>query len=424
MSTSLYNYRPLVCRQMESSSLMSSSFHEQSHNSFDSMIRPLPSSASSSSMSTWTQSVRRLNTEYASTISALQQAKESFKQSYPTQTDKISEYANIVARGISDLSNNDKKQSSGTTFCLTALKSQESHSSSPNMSKVTLSQERNSQSPMFTKPKLVRPVELGTFVSSASKIPKLESTPTVIKNNEKSDSIANIIKKFNNINNPSSNLDPSTKKENNNDSLPSEIKKEQRENFPKSILYDSTQCKKDYQSVSVSRAGTDINPSLLPHVQFKPSITTYELEDIPYESPVSSSEGASSASQDSTSSTSTSPCNENQFNENDTSDINLQEETTYTVETFYKTPNGLQSSNQEVVIIRENTTEEQFNLAREKNYDNSTVNHQTPSQHTYTINESKISPLTTPLRTNLNITVKQKIPTSSVIEQQEEIHEK
>ena len=116
MSTSLYNYRRLVCRQTESPSIMSSSFHEQSHRSLDPIIRPLPSS-----MSTWTQSVRRLNTEYTSTINALQQAKESFKTTHPEPApfDTISKYANLVARGINDLSNNEPKKSLGVTFCLT-----------------------------------------------------------------------------------------------------------------------------------------------------------------------------------------------------------------------------------------------------------------------------------------------------------------
>ncbi|CAF3443666.1 unnamed protein product [Rotaria socialis] len=431
MSTSLYNYRPLVCRQLESASLMSSSFHEQSQSSLDPLIRPLSSSASSSSMSTWTQSVRRLNTEYASTISALQQAKDSLKQIYPSPPDTISQYANIVARGINDLSNNEIKKSSGITVCLTApIISQDSHSLSSQIPKVSIPQGKASPSTMFCKPKLVRPVELGTFVPSTSQIPKLESISTVSKINDKADSIANIIKKFNNLNSSSPLSKCSTVKDNINDSLSSEIKNEHRESLPKSILCESTQYKKEQSNISLLPSTTDMHPTISPRVQFEPSITTYELDDIPYESPASplGSSSSSSVSQDSTSSTSTSSNDENQVYENQvyenlSSDNHLREETTYTVETFYKSANGLPSNNQQVVIIRENATEEQFNLAKDKQCQDTSVNHQTPSQHTYSTNENKISPLTTPMCTNLNQTIKQTTPTPFIIENQDKTHE-
>jgi len=412
MSTSLYTYRPLVCRQMETPPLMSSSFHEQSNRSKDPIIRPLPSSASSSSMSTWAQSVRRLNTEYTSTINALQQAKESLKEIYPNSTDPISKYANYVARGINNLSNNETRKSLGVTFCLTAPISQDSSSlSSSNISKT-------SSSNVFCKPKLVRPLELDTFIPSIPPLPKLEPISIINEKNEKSDSIANIIKKFNNLNN----------------STLSQINKEQqqqpRETLPKTIICDSIQSKKDQSNIS-SLTST-INSNSSPRVHFQPSITTYKLEEIPYESPpppiTSSSSSSSLASEDSTTST-TSTNDENLINKNKQSDNNIQEETTYTIETIYKSTNdntnNSPSNNQQVVIIRENTTEEQFNLAREKQQQQQkNLNQQSSSEHKFTINETNVSPITTPLLTYLNLTVKQTTPTPPTIEKQEKLHDK
>ncbi|CAF4038614.1 unnamed protein product [Rotaria sp. Silwood2] len=420
LSTSLYNYRPLVCRQMEPSSLMSSSFHEQSHSLFDPIIRPLPSSASSSSMSIWTQSVRRLNTEYTSTINALQQAKESLKQFYPNTPDKISQYANLVARGINDLSNNEIKQTSGIAICLTAPISQDSCLSSSQIRKISIQQDKISPSTIFCKPKLVRPVELDTFIPSIPQLPKLESISIVNEKNEKPDSIANIIKKFNNLNNSSSILKSSINKDNNNDLLLSEIKKEQQECLPKSILHDLIQSKKDQSNISSLLSKTNINTTSSPHVQFEPSIITYELDDIPYQSSPSSSGSSSSVSQDSTRSTTTTSSSNNEHNPLDN---NTPEETTYTVETFYKATDNLSLNNQELVVIRENTTEEQFNLAQEKQHQDKYINHQIPPQNTFRINETKVSPLITPLRTYRNVTIKQTTPMSSVTETQDKIYE-
>ncbi|CAF4652958.1 unnamed protein product [Rotaria sp. Silwood1] len=422
MSTSLYNYRPLVCRQMEPSSSMSSSFHEQSYSSFDPIIRPLPSSASSSSMSIWTQSVRRLNTEYTSTINALQQAKDSLKQTYPNTTDKISQYANLVARGINDLSNNETKQLSGITVCLTAPISQDSCSLSSQIPKISIQQEKNSSSTMFCKPKLVRPVELDTFIPSIPQLSKLEPISIVNEKIEKPDSIANIIKKFNNLHNSSTILKSSINKDNNNDSLLSEIKKDQQECLSKTILHDLIPSKKDQSNISSLSSTTNLNTTISPHVQFEPSIVTYELDDIPYQSSPSSSESSSSVSQNSTSSTATTSSLSNDGHT--PSDNTTQEETTYTVETFYKTANNLSSlNNQELVIIRENTTEEQFNLAREKQHQDKCVNHQTSSQNTFRNNETKIPTLNTPLRTHRNVTIKKITPTSSITETQDKIYE-
>jgi hypothetical protein len=382
MSTSLYNYRPLVCRQMESPALMSSSFHEQSYRSSDSIIRPLPSSSSSSSMSTWTQSVRRLNSQYTSTINALQQAKESLKQIYPETTDPISKYANLVARGINDLSNNDINKSLGVTFCLTAPISQDYSSSSLASSQISKNSIQTPSPNMFCKPKLVRPLELDTFIPSIPPLPKLESVPIINEKNTKTDSIANIIKKFNNINNSSTIL-------------------------KSPIIIDNQE---QQQDIPLKISSSDVNTNS-PHVHFQPSVTTYQLEDVPYESPplpFSSSSSSSSISEDSTSSTttsSTSEGNSNQFNDNH------QEETTYTVETFYKpTHNKINSTsnNQQVVVIREYTTEEQFNLAREKSCENKIIN------------ESKDPPAKTPLFTYLNLAVKQTTtPTPPTIKAQE-----
>ncbi|CAF1435292.1 unnamed protein product, partial [Adineta steineri] len=459
MSSSLYNYRPLVCRRGESPSLMSSSFHEQSPRVVDSVIRPIPSSASSSSMSTWTQSVRRLNTEYTSTINALQQAKESFHG----PTDKISKYANLVARGINNLSNNESKKSLGVTFCLTAPLSPDSPSLS-HTSTNSVQQSKTLPSNMFCKPKIVRPLDLNTFIPSIPSLPKLESISSNIERDNEIDSIANIIKKFNNLNPTSSSLKSSMYMDNNTDLLLSQLNKEQQESLPQIFMFDSVQNKKDQSNISSLTSLTDINPSYsisTPRVHFEPSITTYEIEDIPYESPPSSlttsssstssssSSPSSSASEDTTSSSSSTSTDENQIYEHTESDNIIQEETTYTIETFYKSSNNhnnhinninnnnniinnnnnnnnkVNSSpiNQQVVVIRENTTEEQFNLAREKHHHEKISNYEKPtSQRTYTLNETEVPPLTTPLLTYLNSTSKQTAPTSSISEKQQNHH--
>ena len=435
MSTSLYNYRPLVCRQTEtSSSLMSSSFHEQSHRIIDPIIRPLPSS---SSMSTWTQSVRRLNSEYTSTINALQEAKASLKEIYPDPIDTVSKYANFVARGINNLSNNETKKSLGVTFCLTAPICQDSlslsSSTSSQISKSSIQQSRTPPLNVFCKPKLVRPLELDSFIPSLPPLPKLEPVPTISENNEKGDSIANIIKKFNNLNNSSPTFKSPIIIDNNNNSNPvsSQMNKDQRDILPKTSVLDSTSSKID-QPIDDNKT---ISSNSTPRVHFKPSVTTYELEEIPYESPPpplsSSSSSSSLASEDSTSSTSTS--DDNHIIHNHQFDHPLQEETTYTVETFYKSVNdqknpphnnGLPPNNQQVVIIRENTTEEQFNLAREKQKEEKNIPEEPSSEQKFTVNEANVSPLTTPLLTYLNLTVKQTTPTPSPPEKYQKNHDK
>lgn len=397
MSSSLYNYRPLVCRQMESpTSIMSSSFHEQSDRLIDPIIRPLPSSTpSAASMSTWTQSVRRLNTEYTSTINALQQAKESLKQIYPEPVDTISKYASFVARGITDLANNSEaKKTHGVTFCLTTPISQESisisSSASSQLSKNSIQLCQTPPMNTFSKPKLVRPLELDTFIPSITSLPKLEVvTPPPTETNEKIDSIANIIKKFNNLNHsPSALKSPPIVSENNHHPISPPLKKEQSDIKP-------------------------IGSHSSPRVHFKSSVTTYELEDIPYESPpppLSSSSSSSLASEDSTSS------------EEDPADHRcehpIQEETTYTVETFYhrnlNVSHQLPANHQQVVVIRENTTEEQFNSATEKPKVDKEFSQQILTESKLSMNQTNIPSISTPLFTYLKPT----------LEKQENLHNK
>lgn len=364
---------------------MSSSFHEDTHRS-EPIIRPLSSSVSSTSMSSWSQSVRRLNSEYASTINALQKAKQSLEQLYPLPTppvvppssslqptDTISKYANLVARGIENLSKNaddEAKKLTGVTFCLTApIKTKSSAISPPSQpqstSKIPIQHSKKvfPTTTVFSKPKVIRPVELDTFVPTfPRKLPKLEP---IITNDEKKAKLSTIIHKFNNLD-----TSISTKKSVN--------------------IIEPTE--------------TNEKDSLTPKSPRK----TVQIEEIPYESPpppMSSSSSSSSISEDSTSSTS-SKSDENPICPPDHDENPVQEETTYTVETFYKTPTIESkilstSSPQHVVIIRENTTEEQFNSAREK------ILPEEVPQHRFTLNQSQVPPLTTPLLTYLNLPMKQ-----------------
>lgn len=183
-------------------------------------------------MLTWNQCVRRLNTEYRLTIDALQQAKECLEKVY------------FNSKNI-----NETKKNVNVTFCL------------PLTSINRIEQNKILPSVKFSKPKLVKPVELNTFS---------EPILSIIENDEKQDSIANIIKKFNDL---SSSL--------------SIISKEQ-------TVLDSP-------------------------------IIDNELKEIP-------------------------------------------EEITYTVETLYKNSddnkNELLPNNQQIIVIQEKTTEEEFNLAQ------------------------------------------------------------
>jgi hypothetical protein len=241
-------------------------------------------------MLTWNQCVRRLNREYKLTIDALEQTKQCLEQIH---------YIDFTSREKKNSSINETKKSANVTFCLP---------SSPISNRsLSISKHQTFPSVKFSKPKLVKPLQLNTFVSAK----KLEPVLTIIENEEKFDSIANIIQKFNNLSSSSS-----------------PIHKE--------------------QAVSGSSIAN-------PRLHFKPSITTYELKQVSDPSPpiplsaelvLTKEEGQS---------------------ENSLQD----EETTYTIETFYKnTENHFSFNNPNIVVIQENTTEEKFNLAHQENQTN------------------------------------------------------
>ena len=414
MSTSLYHYRPLVCRQMESSSLMSSSFHEETPR------RPEPVVRSSSSMSTWTQSVRRLNTEYKSTINALQRAKESLEQIYPQPAETISKYANLVARGIDNLSNDstqETKKSLGVTFCLSTPMSKDP---SPVLTPKVCHQQNQlfPSTAMVIKPKLVRPVDLETFVASVVPIHKLEPVPVSVEHNGQHETISNIIKKFNNLNTLATPAakSPTMFGDDTHDSDVSQTNNDREKRRSHTLICD----------VVPDQFGSPSSSFRARCARVEPSRNAYELEEIPDESPPlslssSSTSSSSSVSDDSTSSTSTTTSESNPTYEPDPLDQGIQEETTYTVETFYKSADDdhidLSTNHQQVVIIRENMTEEQFNSVNEKQHDGST-------QHTFTISQSELSPLTTPLLTYLNLPVKRSVPMVKAEEKQEAMPDK
>ncbi|CAF0861951.1 unnamed protein product [Adineta steineri] len=311
ISNSLYDNPLLICSQMESSFLVPSSCDQ----SASSIIRPLPTSSSSSSSSstlTWNQCVDRLNTEYRSTIDALELAKEYLEDVYIHPTDSISKYANLVARGINDLSNNETKKSSSVTFCLPS--SIDSDIEKYSSLKLNNSIEKSKVPPpiLFSKPKLVKPIELDTFSSCT----KFDSS---VENDEKLDSIASIIKKFNDLSN----------------SIASTIEKCQ---IHEKIMDNSTTCKLKKNS---------------------DKLISSEL--------VSTNEQTTN---------------------------NLQEEeTTYTIETFYKpTNNDLLINIPPIIITRENTTAEQFELVYEKQHQEISTN-TIPTQEKSIIDEIKLSPI-------------------------------
>ncbi|UJR07813.1 hypothetical protein I4U23_012096 [Adineta vaga] len=139
------------------------------------------------STSTWKQRVERLNTEYRSTIEALQQAKEYLEETYCNSNhSSISKYASKVARDISNLSNNETKKSVNVTFCLPP--STLSQDSPPAKARKTIEKSKVPSPIAFSKPKLVKPIALNTF--SYYESPE-----------EKSESISSIIKKFNDLSN-------------------------------------------------------------------------------------------------------------------------------------------------------------------------------------------------------------------------------
>lgn len=184
-----YKNRPVVCRQTESSFLVPFPHNQPA----SSIIRPLPSS--SSSILTWNQCVERLNTEYRTTINALQQAKDYLEEVYLNPTDSISKYANLVACGINNLSKNETKKSSTVTFRLPSPTI--SDRSPRSRSSKQIEQSKIFPSIVFCKPKLVKPIALNTFSPSL----KFEPVLSIVEKDEQSDSIASIIKKFNTLSN-------------------------------------------------------------------------------------------------------------------------------------------------------------------------------------------------------------------------------
>jgi len=234
-------------------------------------------------MLTWNQCVRRLNTEYRLTIDALQQAKECLEKVY-LNSKYINENKNLL--------NNETKKNVNVTFCL-PLPSISNHSQLINR----IEENKILPSIKFSKPKLVKPVELNTFI---------EPVLSIVENDEKPDSIANIIKKFNDL---SSSLSPISKE--------------------KPVL--------------------------------DPPIINNELKEIP-------------------------------------------EETIYTVETLYKpsddNKNELLSNNQEIIIVQENTTEEQFNLACQEIQPNPISLINTSSPVILNNNNNKISSCSISLKNN------------------------
>jgi hypothetical protein len=117
---------------------------------------------SSSSMSTWNQCVRRLNTEYRLTIDALEQVKQCLKQAY----------SNPIPN----------KKSVNVTFNL----SSPSISNHIEQSKILLPCIK------FSQPKLIKPIQLDTF--------PLSSKLTIDDDDDdKFNSVSTIIKKFNSL---------------------------------------------------------------------------------------------------------------------------------------------------------------------------------------------------------------------------------
>ena len=131
------------------------------------------SSSSSSSASTWEQCVRRLNTEYRLTIDALEQAKECLKHTYSQPKPSL-----------------PNKRSGIVTFNLPP----------PPIISDHIEQSKIPPCIKFSPPKFIKPVQLDTF--------PLSSALTIIENDnddDKIESVSNIIKKFNSLSPSSAN---------------------------------------------------------------------------------------------------------------------------------------------------------------------------------------------------------------------------
>jgi hypothetical protein len=123
----------------------------------------------SSSVSTWEQCVRRLNTEYRLTIDALEQAKECLKQTYSHPQPSI-----------------PNKKSGNVTFSLPP----------PPIIFDRIEQSKIPPCIKFSKPKLIKPIQLDTFpLSSALTIMESDHDD----DDNKIESVSNIIKKFNSL---------------------------------------------------------------------------------------------------------------------------------------------------------------------------------------------------------------------------------
>ena len=180
----------------------------------------------------------------------------------------------------------------------------------------------------------------------------------------------------------------------------------------------------DSSNVSLSQTTNHTQVNFPSIVHYEQSTTECEIEKIPYDSSLSaliSSSSSSSVSQNSTSTT-TSSSDENQTYETSPSDDQNRDEKIYTVETFYRSSNN-SSDNQQVIVVRENSTEEQFNLAQEKQHQTKYLQQLTSSQNTLTTIETNVVPLTALFDAHHQLTVKQTTPTPSIIKK-EKIYEK
>lgn len=310
MSITSFNYRPDVCSQ-SIKTLTDENYQQPTL----SILRSLPSSPTL----IWNQCVRRLNTEYQLTIVALQQAKENLEQNSSNSIKSVSKCSNLVTHNTKSLWRNERKKPSNVTFCLPLPK--ESSTKVENYASVN-SKKKIERSKLVSpnivfKPKFIKPIQLNTFSQSL----KLESMSSNDENNEKLDSIDKIIKKLNDLNNALSTIKMES---------PTII---ENSNLSSSVIDDTTN-------------NIDIHS--------KTSIVTGDLRETLDQSLIDLSSSESVF------------MNNKRHSENFLND----EETKYTVETFYQSidnnQNQTSSNCQHVVIIEEKTTEEQFNLVNKK----------------------------------------------------------
>ena len=305
ISLPLFNYRSITGHPMKTS------YDEQYQKPIHSMIRPLPSS----SMLAWNQCVHRLITEYQLTINALQQAKDRLEQSSLNATNSLSKSSNLVTDTVNNLSNYERKRPTSVTFCLppSLILDKDSFAS------ISPTHDKSNQilSPIdFSKPKLFKSAQLDLYLPSL----ELDSTLSIVEDDEKFDSINNVIEKFSNLNNflPSNELETS------------------------STIQDN----------SLLPSSNDVSTTDL-RIHSKPSVMNRELNIRSDQCHLSSL------------SVSTIIDEKNQ-REKAPSD----EKTIYEVETFYKSKyshkNNLSPNNEHIVTSQESTTERQIDLVHEK----------------------------------------------------------